>query len=173
MNLKIEFKGKVHKLAPSLKSLEDIHNDVKLRYPNCFKNGMVLAYIDNGSLAALESFQQLQQFAVKAAGASIKLRVLEGKELPTNVAELNTSQYADRKTSREETGIFEVVSLDEPKKVEEPFQSQDISVIEKKAEPAELEKEVHPLLVIAPAEVKVEEPKPVVEEKPEPKVEKE
>jgi hypothetical protein len=59
MNIKIEFKGKVHKLAPSLKSLDDIHNDVKLRYPNCFKNGMVLGFLADGVVNTLTTFEQL------------------------------------------------------------------------------------------------------------------
>lgn len=106
MNIKIEFKGKVHKLAPGLKSLEDLHSDVKLRYPACFKNGMVLAYVDEGKLNVLNTYEQLKQLAEKSAGASVRLRVFDGKELPTDLNELSNSQYSWRKESKDETGVF-------------------------------------------------------------------
>jgi hypothetical protein len=53
MNIKIEFRGKVHKLGPGLKSLNDIHRDIQIRYPNCFKSGIVMGFVENNALITL------------------------------------------------------------------------------------------------------------------------
>ena len=39
------------------------------------------------------------------------------KALPQNVVDFNSSQYAWRKESKDEAGVFDVVLIDEPKKV--------------------------------------------------------
>jgi invasion protein IalB len=84
MNIKIEYKGKVHKLGPGLKTFDDIHKDIQLRYSNCFKSGIVIGFIENNALTTLKSFEQLESLAQKMQGGSVKLKVFEGKNLPLN-----------------------------------------------------------------------------------------
>lgn len=105
MNIKVEWKGKVHKLASTLQSIDDIVKDVRGRYPNHFKNGMTLAWIDaNGKATEVKSWEQLKEIGQKTGTASIKLKVIDG-ELPENYDNLASSVYS-RKESKDETGVF-------------------------------------------------------------------
>lgn len=65
--------------------------------------------------------------------------------------------------------MFDVVSLDEPRKIEEPSFFTEMCSIEQKVEQPELkqpEKVEVPIVHLPAMEVKVEETKPIVEEKP-------
>jgi hypothetical protein len=100
MNIKIEYKGKVHKLAPGLKTLEDIINDVKSRYPKQFPSGIALGFSNNGVLTQINTFAELEEMARKQGGGSLKLRVFEkGKDLDMT-KELSEDLY-ERKLSKD------------------------------------------------------------------------
>lgn len=109
MNIKIEYKGKVHKLAPNLKSLEDIHNDIRVRYPKQFLSGIVLGFCRDGQLTYISTYSELEELSRKQAGGSVKLRLFEkGKEVDLS-KEISEDHY-ERKPS---TCVFEVVDLAE------------------------------------------------------------
>lgn len=84
MNIKIEFKGKLHKLATGLTSLEDIHKDILARYsPKYFASGIVLGYINNNAVTRINSFEELLDLAKNQQG-SLKLKAFEAKEFEVN-----------------------------------------------------------------------------------------
>jgi hypothetical protein len=81
-NIKIEFKGKVHKLGTGLKTLDDIHKDIQIRYPNCFKTGIVIGFIQNNALTTIKTFEQLENLIQKMNGGTLKLKVFEETDIP-------------------------------------------------------------------------------------------
>lgn len=50
MNIKIDYKNKLHSIGKDNHSLQQISDAIKIRYPGEFVHGVVIAIIDNGNL---------------------------------------------------------------------------------------------------------------------------
>ena len=81
MNIKIDYKNKLHSIGKDITTLEQIVENTKLRYPGDFVHGVVVAVVDNGAIREVESFDEIIEFWRKnGAGASIKIKVFEASE---------------------------------------------------------------------------------------------
>ena len=49
MNIKIDYKNKLHSIGKDIHSLGQIAEAIKLRYPGEFRHGVVIAIISNGN----------------------------------------------------------------------------------------------------------------------------
>jgi hypothetical protein len=50
MNIKIDYKNKLHSIGKDSTTIQHIEEAIKSRYPGEFKNGVIIAVIDNGNL---------------------------------------------------------------------------------------------------------------------------
>ena len=55
MKIKVEFKGKIHNIGTQISSIKEIIDGIKLRYPNQFKNGILLKIGDK----LIDSFDEI------------------------------------------------------------------------------------------------------------------
>ena len=49
MNIKIDYKNKLHSIGKDIRTLHQIAEAIKARYPGDFKYGVIIAIIDNGN----------------------------------------------------------------------------------------------------------------------------
>lgn len=81
MNIKIDYKNKLHSIGKENTSLAQIADAIKVRYPGQFQHGVIVAVIDNGNVHEVKTFEEIVNFW-KANGnsASVKIKVFEAPE---------------------------------------------------------------------------------------------
>ena len=57
MNIKIDYKNKLHSIGKDNTTLNQIAEAIKTRYPGQFKNGVMIAVIDNGNVNEVKDFK--------------------------------------------------------------------------------------------------------------------
>ena len=81
MNIKIDYKNKLHSIGKDNTTLDHIAEAIKVRYPGEFKNGLIVAVIDNGNVIEIQNFQEIVDFWKKnGSAASVKVKVFEAPE---------------------------------------------------------------------------------------------
>ena len=81
MNIKIDYKNKLHSIGKDNTSLELIANAIKIRYPGQFKNGVMIAVVTDGNIDEVKSFEEIVAFWRKnGSPPSIKIKVFEAPE---------------------------------------------------------------------------------------------
>lgn len=81
MNIKIDYKNKLHSIGKDNTSLNQIAEAIKTRYPGEFKNGVIIAVIDNGNVNEVTDFKQIVDFWKKNGETpSVKVKVFEAPE---------------------------------------------------------------------------------------------
>lgn len=56
MNIKLDYKNKLHSIGKDISSLNQIIEAIKIRYPTDFKNGVIIGIVDDGVVQEITNF---------------------------------------------------------------------------------------------------------------------
>lgn len=81
MNIKIDYKNKLHSIGKDNTSLAQVADAIKVRYPGEFKHGVILSIIGDGNVHEVKTFEEVTEFWKKnGSPASVKIKVFEAPE---------------------------------------------------------------------------------------------